>query len=543
MIKIFKNNTKNILDIILILCMATVCLVLIRFAYAIPIYPDEINWRVIFTRIREQGGSYFHYTLSCKPDYPIQVPWYVVPQLYILSIFRDLNTFFWFRFPQFIYLIIFYYSVYRYLNAKTSISSNGVLILIIAIFLITSSNIGLVWMLSSRPEVMILVPIGFIFYIFSRSPKSSDLLVLFFLWGLACVAHPKAVYLALPIIHIVFHLSKTIKTKLFFFAVVVAYAFGISNYAYLFIINCISEPALENRYLSYNANPLNIFLNPVYFYNEFISNFPGQWSNLLTRAPSQLIFRNGYDINHIPGVQVGAVELVLNSFISVFYYLIVIASILILPFLYLTTFFKGNRSAQIIYSIAAVVIVWILFNRTTNSYDVHLWFQLLIVVNLTLLFQRYVVSHNSIRIFGLSSLLFAIIFTFSYYSNVFIVERQKWSGIDAGPNASKIFFNKDNLLLINDFQKSFCNHNDYLLFDDRTFMALKDVPTSRPFTYFMVPFIDHDVDPKVGSSIFLHSLGRVQMIGNCAFESELPYYFTRRISKIDHLNICCFSGD
>ncbi|MEY3739950.1 MAG: hypothetical protein RLZZ192_626 [Pseudomonadota bacterium] len=540
----WSENHLQTKSLLISVGLGVITLWLLVFAFYMPVYPDEINWRVIFTRIREQGGRYFHYTFSCRPDLPVDVPWYVVPQLYFLSVYRDLTSFVSFRVPQLFFSVVYLLGVARLFSRTSSASIGATALFTASVFVLFNANVGVVWLLSSRPEAMLLAFVGLLLWCASgrEMPRSSIAEFLMCVcWMIVCVAHPKAVYFAPLLLGALYLRRRSIFSLTSTSVVVSVYALAISRYAYLFIINCPDEPALERMYFAYNANPLLIFTQPQAFFDEFQKNFPGQVSNLLSRAPAQLMFSGSYDIGYLPGVKVTAPLGALNNFLAVIFYGVLIF-IFISPFLLLRRILSvGLDLASLVWLIGSIAFVLVVFNRTTNSYEIHFWMSLVGPVLMARLVAARALEKTQERLvwFAVSSVTLGLLFVIAFHSTIYTKLRVEWSGVNSGPNTSRLFFSSSSIAKISDFSRSTCGGADYLFFDDRTFMAIDASPRSRPYTYFMVPFTLKP-NPTQEAAHYLDRFGSVHFVGNCAFESELPENMKNVIGRLEELNICCF---
>lgn len=512
------------------------------YSYQFPIHPDEVNWRVIYSRFITQDLNYIGYMESCDLDNPRSIPFYFIPHFYLLSASSFFESFASYRIPQILYLSSFWLGVYlfakKYLLSSTKIST----LIFFSFIFISLTQVTSIWGVSSRPEVLILFlfSIFIFYYLYNRHDKPTlSLFFIIFVWSLVSVAHPKATYFGLFLFYFILLLNTHVFVKISLFLFVAIIAYYISDLANIVILSCPSEPLVVDQFKNYNANPLNLFFNPDYFLAEFISNFPGQLMNLLSRTPSHMLFTDNYDIGYLPGVSISTRVAIINSFIKLYYF----SNFYLFIFLFfknLSLFFTRDASPNFfILCLQVVSFVLITFNRTTNSYEAFFWFNLMLFVNLFSIIIFYKPKFNfykSIYFFSLSIFIFfLVVFKNDLYSKV---TNEDWSSFNSGPMTSSLFRKDSSLEEINTFYLSYCKSNDLTLFDDRTYEVLKSVPGSKPFTYFMFPFSFYD-DSLFRADSFLNNYSSASFLGNCGFAPEVPPSLKLN-STLSSLHICCW---
>jgi hypothetical protein len=544
--------------------LVAVCLfllaILFYFYHVVPIQPDEINTRVTNTRLFFDSGFYYSYQFPCFP-YPIEIPKLLYPEAAFWTLITKIHNVTVLRLIPFLSYILLALSAGMFVRSFYGARWNQSFVLSGLLFLIFFSSASAIWNVTQRTEYLLVLTLALFSFLASFGNNKHDiglgqkviLIVVIIMWLSVGYAHPKALYF-LPVS--VLLLFRNFESKIFKCGVVISILYSsilISSFDFIRLLKCPTNEVFQNWFESMNLNPLELIYSPSSYFSHFIEHLKGHWKNLFSRAADSLTYLANPDIFHVPSVtKRGYLVDVGNTLIKLTYY----ANLHIFFFsaFYLSlSFFKDLRKSIFCFDTAFIlmlnfpVLMIIANNRTTNVYDVQLWFVLFAYCNL-LTFFHYASRRNLNVSKFISVFLVMVIVLFSfnfinYYTNYYrVFVRSWWGGSYAGPGVPISYITKKNMqILANDFKSCLGGQRyDLTFIDDRTYMAVEQYPKLFPITYSMQALY-YGRDKDTGKRHFSEFIKNKKSIfyGACEFSPELPsdFYLDQKYSST---GVCCF---
>ena len=529
------------------------------FVLFFPIYPDEINWRVLYSKITANEFSYETYLRSCG-EYTFKPNLVLYPFLKVLNFYNDVNIFNLRVIP----LLFFFFSVIPLYFLFKLITNKIVFYLFLIIFLfLVIINGGFFWISSSRPEHFIYLFLAFAFFYHKFYDLNKLNNIFFFLtifsWFIATVAHPKFLIFLLYIIYIILnncHITKL--KKVFFMFLILFFCYIVYDFHQnvFFPENC-------NKYFiyfidwlkSFNLNPYLILTNYKIFAYELFYYYPQHLFSIIIDGSNWLIFSDKLTINLLPNIDKNIFTFLVNPLIQAIY-----SSLFVIGLLYslyaLVNFKNQSHENKFVLFIFLFIFIHIFFNKTTNPYEISLWSKLLSIAFLYFIYFNfdklsiYFNFQNRINIFIKFIIYFLILIAFfgsfliyKNYFRKFINESNHWYHMSTPLFYS---FNKKKSDI-----STFYNHSckdssyDFLLFDDHTYSIFSNLKNTFPLTYFNYPFVYEYKDDfsirRKKLEWFADENKNVLIYASCDFKNEIPIIFNE-FSKFQEYNLCCLKN-
>lgn len=534
--------------------------------FQIPIFPDEINWRFTHSRAIIDGFTNFSYYKPCYLG-EIRIPEILYPQFIFLSIFSLFDHYFFYRIFPFLSYLFLLFSLFVILKKK--FISNHILLFLLSFFIIsTLGNSGSIWHFTSRAEFLIYFYIGLIFLLNNKNYNQYFIFfATFIFWSVASIAHPKFFYFIIVQFYILFILDIKLLNKFLLFIFSFLFVLiGVKTNQLIYFSHCdINFSEYYNWIALFNINPLLLFSN----FNEFIVSFSQDFlnhiNNIFDRAPSHLIFSSNREAPFLPNIKTNFVVSLANFSILFFYFFNLSISLFLSVRLFKDLLFdkaRLNYFKNISLLIYMVIYVLILFNRTTNAYEITFWITTLCFLNV-IIFNIFFISvrfnlKNNISAFlldfiNLASFKATIVFLFFLIISTLIIFKYYYlfsinsnKGSWAGMSVPNKYFTNPIIDKMEIYFRSNCiisDKNTLFLFDDHTYTVLKNFSGSKisPVTYTMIPFYKtHGQDKgKLLLDQFLSkNYKKTIFYGSCGFKNELPESFKIR-NQFKELELCC----
>ena len=545
---------------ILVLCISIFDVFMLFHA---PIFPDEIVWRFLYSRFFIDGFEHFSYFKPCLAE-TLPIPIFLYPQFVFFSLFAFLDSAFFYRAIPFIgyaCLLIVLYKNYQ----KISLQKQFCGFLIFLFIVSTLGNSGSVWIVTSRSEFLLFYFMSFAVLIGMRKSVSAVLVVLLFLfWTILSIAHPKFLYLFPIIIYLLWFTDVKKTSKVLLSCIVVFYLLFLVKFNNeLIFTNCKNQIREFYDWLQgFNANPLNLFANPKYFFQELYAKTPIQLHMIMTRASDHLSYIDNRQSPFLPNVRQSFFSAFSNYFIKFLFITHLLAGLFFISSA-IKKYFKNfglaiaNVQENIVLLLYIFVYTIIFFNRTTNAYDITLW--LVSIAFLNVLSIYYLINRPSVKIdvqinsLPIFKFILKILFlVFVVNSSLFFSQNFKWFKSNknnswSGMSVPQKYLSKNVSREMRDDYQSNCHvnsDNPLYLFDDHTYNSVFKNFSGKiiaPVTYTMLPFYnDHEISVgKKNLDAYLDRYSQVIFYGSCDFGGELPASF-RLKNRNDSLGMCCF---
>ena len=281
------------------------------FSTNLPIYPDEIAYRILAGRFFDAGGMKESLLPYCASVYKTEVPLSLYPAAVFWSVVFDMGRAIDYRLIPF--------------------STLGLAIIVLALRAIKMGDRLRPWLLllyvpgvmsyalsMIRPEVFIAANLAILAFLGitvqaggwnSSARKISAALIAVTAYLLTVYLHPKALYLSLPLIVLLFLFLGLAKQSVGAIAAIVAMLLltGLITKNALDIhtnsptySSCPEFPEIEQRVQQDAANPIDLAKDPKKFFQALMAANSGDKTK---RAVSQPLFGPHYDIDYLPGVK------------------------------------------------------------------------------------------------------------------------------------------------------------------------------------------------------------------------------------------------
>lgn len=527
------------------------------FSLFFPVYPDEINWRVIYSRILSFDYISQTYLLACG-DTNLKVNIYLFPFLKIFDFFSNPNlinlrliplasyTFFIFQ----IFLILY----------KRFLQNKSIFILLVSIsslILFTSSTF--VWNSNSRPEFIIYILLSLcLIYICKeiyliKGKKNIFMFLIIFLWLLSCTAHPKFLYF-LPLIIFLIAISKfNFFYNIFYLFILIFYIFLIVDFHsnVIFPENCLTNFRDFLLWMkSFSINVFDFFKNPKSFIYEFYINIPRHFHSILNDGGvNHFIYSSNPRGNFLPALQSNLIISLTNIFISFLFYLVLFLSGS-LVFFNTLKFMTLNKLNQFIYLTLICTFILLLLNRTTNYYDVNLWIKLMMAclllyyANNKSYFKNFFYIHRKwityLNIIFLTILSFSTVIIYEKYFTSYKASSH-WYHMST---PIKYYFQKHKKNIANHFNNNCSDNNsDYILFDDHTYSVFSNKKNTYPISYTAYPFFwDGKDNQEALNNFFVAKKKKIIIYSSCDFDYMIDNNIFKMKNKYEKYNLCCYKN-
>lgn len=303
--KFSKINSPIYLFEVLALLLLTYSILV---ALKLPIYPDEVAYKIFIERYFYNDGYKQSLTPYCTTGFLVKPPLLLLPASIFGSFLTFLGGGWWsYRAMPLVSIIAIVLLIIRYNYIKCGRLPWASLLIVV----ITPCIYGLVIL---RPEIFILLG-GLIIFLtsfwlvdnklsFFRAYLLSTLIL--FIYSFLILIHPKALYL-LPITLLFFLYTNIAIEKsiwkfiylLFFMALIFNISLSAIELHKLQFLACNEVPKIQLGMNSQSINLLSIFTDPASFKQD-INNFYNY--RLFERSISQFTFKSDFDINYLPNI-------------------------------------------------------------------------------------------------------------------------------------------------------------------------------------------------------------------------------------------------
>ena len=379
---------------IVLLLLPVLCL-----GFYIPIFSDEITWKMIMARLWSDLGMSIHMFPQCGKPFTVSHPLLFLPFRALDSwLYEDLTNLFKLRILggiNFIFWIGATWLLCKKLFKANSIVSN--LSFLGAIFVCCLGVLPF-GMLMNRPEQPLLISLTLLLllpFLQDKTTKQRGLLIFSYLFlSLFFLSqHPKSL-IFLPVLLIILkNLSILKKGKIGSLLVVLLAAVT----SYLFWSEKLSCPMsfnYEQVFASFGLSPRNFFKDPIWWnLKQIIKNMIGGWSYF-----GNILFSKSYMANWLPpNNHMGYGSHLINCFIVIIFSCFTLASIVFCiqvlsqrkkQYLESTPFQIG---CSLIFSLIFITII----QTTKNQYESHLMIPLLTLATL-LLFASFLENSGKV---------------------------------------------------------------------------------------------------------------------------------------------------
>ena len=472
------------------------CLILIyavAVALKLPIYPDEIAYKIFIERYFLNGGYKQSLTPYCAAGFLARPPLLLLPA----SIFGSLLSLLggdWWSYRLIPLICIFCITLLLIFNSLNKVKkAPWASLLILAI---TPCIYGLVIL---RPEIFILFG-GLFFFLIAcwfADNKSSifsllliSLLQIFFYSFLASI-HPKSLYL-LPLVFLsTVYASNSIDKVLikivfllFFILLLLFITTSSIELHKIQFLACQEVPKIQNGMSRQSLNPLLLVADPLGFIRAIGDLFN---LDLITRSISQLTFKNNFDSNYLPPVDDDSIFIKIINWLNVFIFISMLIGILF--FTLMSWRFIPIKIYFIFLALTFAYLTPYFLNLNKNWYENS--FLLGAIVIISSLYYPHLHKFNFLKGLNLKIKYFKIILKFIIFFAAIgtaivtgIKFDSKFNGGFSGPGIS-IFLNRkslDNTVSYLILKNSLGEQNGFIV-DDLTYDSLKKVKVILPATY------------------------------------------------------------
>lgn len=459
----------------------------------LPLYPDEVAYRILLERSVINSGYKQSLTPYCSTGFMVQVPLIFKPISLLWSNLTYITSNATYRFAPSTVLLI---SVIIPCFLKGFRSKLWVYPFLF-VFLLGSS----IWALDIlRPEAFLILMVSILGYVACDYMNMNGMrrvclvFVVIFVYWILVYTHPKVIYYLLPVVFILAALVfsndyNLIKALLYFltcfFVLYLTFAaYEIHTQGFL---NCDEFSNVSKIMGQQSVNLISLFENPLQFIEGVLN---ANRVSVLLYSFNNIVFRSIDPINVLPPIQLSPVYT--NSLNGIVFVTLCFVALLALKLLFKYTKFalKSNiNQIQIVVFISLYISIFLPFvlNLNKHWYDSALFVSLFGVATYYLIFtslNNLTEVINPILKMRLLSWLLVFVVLISTIANFFFYYlpiRNGFDGIGIGYkfNYSIMKTELDKELLGIDF-------DGRIIVDDATYSYFKDVRLVYPVTYLML---------------------------------------------------------
>lgn len=332
-LKNFKVFYKNYFSFIIVLIILAY---VVLAATTLPIYPDEVAYKIFIERFFYSGGYKQSLTPYCSAGFLVKPPIVLLPA----SMFGSLLLLFgsdWWSYRIIPVICITLIVIVLVINSFYKI--NRIPLIPLLGLAITPCIYGLVIL---RPEIFILFG-GLIFFLSTSWLADNKTtinrllaitLILLFIYSFLTSIHPKSLYL-LPLAFLsLTYAANSINNKFekiiflfIFYGLLLHITISSIEFHKIQFLTCNEVPKIQNGMSRQSLNPLMLLTDPSNFIKVIIEFFN---FDLVTRSISQLTFKNNFDSNYLPSINDKNALIFLINFFNVFIIILLLICILFL---------------------------------------------------------------------------------------------------------------------------------------------------------------------------------------------------------------------
>jgi len=524
---ILKNYKKNLFIFLASFFVVTYSISL-WMAFYVPIYSDEIQWKLIASRIFLDGGKLLYFFPACESGFLLDTPLSALPARWIDSlIYSGANNFQlirWIGCFQFLVLSVLW-TWMLHVNSKLSLKIS---------FLIVSSFfvVGVLpfLMVLNRPEQSLLIWLSLGLSISIALKKitiksfSLRIFLTFFVVLLASLiagAHPKGLYFLPVLVFAYWNILRSIVLNII--------VIGSISYISLQTIrlwelrtSCIETPWLTKIFASLTLKPQQLLESPNTFFNLGFTNIKNGYAYITTIA-----FQESYQSSWLPSMSIDAGVIFINILNSAPLFLI--GTIILKN--WIDPLFDRNKNWNgISFLLALALLVLIFMQSNKNFYEASIFWPsfLLIFINSFSVENTY--KNKFLKSIILPLMLIVAITTSYIRYDLFFDFAKEWKNSN---NAIK----NNSSYEVKDFARSNCGISDgtqSLIMSDGLYPLYWNHP--RPiFTAFLFGW-------WATGSDYHQTLKKYKLDGMIAVCSELPQDLQKASNK-NSKGYCCMSKE
>ncbi len=474
-------------------------LVLLIIAYTIwtalklPIYPDEVAYKIFIERFFYSGGYKQSLTPYCEAGFLVKPPLVLLPASIFGSLLILLGGDWW---SYRVIPLICISTLVLLLIYNGHIHNKRIPWTFLLVLAITPCIYGLVIL---RPEILILLG-GLIFFLLTYALLEKKLkimklfvtsLLIIFIYSFLAFIHPKSLYL-LPIVLLYYiysansidKISLKIVYLVFYILLLVLVTTSSIELHKAQFLSCNEVDKIQNAINRQSINPLLLITSPLEFLNGAHQIFK---FDLLVRSISQFTFKNNFDSNYLPSIDDNNLLILLINCLNVSIFIIIFIGVLLLSIIVYK--FISLKRYLIFLSLSLSYFTPYFLNLNKNWYENS--FLLGSVVIMASLFYSNIDFNNiNYHLKNKINIFFKylkIIILLSAIGTVIITEFEinyKFNNGFSGPGIS-IFLNRNSLdktinylIISNDLGEQY----GYIV-DDLTYDSLKKAKIILPATY------------------------------------------------------------
>lgn len=472
--------------------LSTIVVCVLLFPWLnMPIYPDEIAYRMILTRYIPDNGIIYSNWFLCSLSGDLTYPSLLVPVAYFMSMLDFKIGYETARLVAIASMILIVYAVMTFSHFQGKFK---IVLFILGAFVGVSGS-GMILM---RPEAIHILYLGVccsVFVNINLCEKSLkfvlfSILVLLFLW-LSVYTHPQGILFAPVAIYLLVLINRLQNKKFLYFSLLFVFAVVYSKYAWK-QLDCSEYPAIQ-AYLDRMISPLprasfdeikNIFLEKLVLYVD------------------KFTYKNQYDVQYLPNIsELNQFVRCVNKLVTFVVLIGILSGIFIifaLPVAYMYYSIK-NRSLglwfirrefyclNLSFLIAAPALILLMFDGQSAFYRaffVNTCFYIALSLVLPLLnscrirvIQTFVIL---IYVITISTVVTSGILNLIYFSRPI-------AGGYVGPSISYKTDWKLNSKIINQLMFDFSQGvpKGPIVVDDATYLAMNRYPMLLPITYLI----------------------------------------------------------
>lgn len=462
------------------------------FALKLPIYPDEIAYKIFLERVFINGGYRQSLTPYCLSNFLTKPPLLLLPASIVWSFISDLGiSYLSYRILPITALIgifsIIYFDSTREYKSRVVFS-----------FLLITITPAIYGLIILRPEIFILL-FGLLIYIICKLLIKKDLinyrniytLLIIFIYSLIIYLHPKVIYLYPLIFFGLLFSSEKIKNlyiKLFYVifynSLIIAIIYSAVIMHKRIFLSCPEVPYIQQIMNIQAINLLEIFKD----FDGFIDAFTKTYSheNLL-RIASQLSFYKNFDIQYLPKIDVISPFIKFTNIVNIEVLFSSCLAIILALFYYVRKKSQNLKSIVLIVMLALGYLMPTILSISKNWYDISFFVgAVMIIFSLSIPYIIKLEQDRKIyKIFTFYLIYFLLLIgSVSTLSGIYLYINPKLNLGYAGPGIS-LQVNRDSVgqTISRMLQEGQVPKDSSMIVDDFTYDHLKMGKYVAPITY------------------------------------------------------------
>lgn len=488
------NFSKNKIPATWLGLLALILLIWSIFsALKLPIYPDEVAYKIFIERFFYNGGYKQSVTPYCTAGFLVRPNLVLLPASAFGALLTLLGGDWWsYRVTPFLLLVLILALVVTYSNIQSGKTPWPALL----VLTITPCIYGLIIL---RPEIFILFG-GLVIYLaafklldekISQTKIWITSFVIAFLFSFLVFLHPKSLYLA-PITALFYlyalNAIRNKSVKIFYFLLFVALIFQISISAIelhrVQFLTCTEVPKIQLGMNLQSINLLSLFGDPAHFFKTISQIFN---IDFLERALSQFTFKKNFDIDYLPSIEKNNLFILVINVLNISIILALIVGIFFASLI--GWLFMPLRKYLLLVALTFGFFTPYFLNLSKNWYENS--FFLGAVAIIFALYYPFLVQIpfskiTKIRLYYLK-LILSTLLIFSSIGTAILIDykfSKKFREGYSGPGIS-IYFKRDS---IGESTRYLLSHNSIksqngFIVDDLTYDSLKTAKVIIPVTY------------------------------------------------------------